>query len=69
MTQNRKKSTSMEHEIIVATVVLYLLICSAVLAMHFLQPEGQETVTSSPSPSHGHFSSGEKSEQASPVLR
>lgn len=58
MTKDRKKTYSLENEVIVAVVALYLLISAVFLAIHYLQPKNQETVTSSPSPSHGHFSGG-----------
>ncbi|MEQ1440079.1 hypothetical protein AAG565_12015 [Fontimonas sp. SYSU GA230001] len=57
MTQNprRKKRRSMENEVIVSVILLYLFIAVTMLAVHHLQPAGQETVTSSQSPSHEHF--------------
>jgi hypothetical protein len=51
--RNRK---SLENEVIVAVVVLYLLIATVMLLVHLLQPAGQETVTSSMSPSHAEQS-------------
>ncbi|MDO9452505.1 MAG: hypothetical protein Q7J29_06555 [Stagnimonas sp.] len=58
MTQNsrRRKQPSMENEVIVAVIVLYLFIALTMMTVHHLQPKGQATVTSSTSPSHGHFS-------------
>lgn len=47
---------SLENEVIVAVVVLYLLIATVMLLVHHLQPVGQETVTSSTSPSHAEQS-------------
>lgn len=49
--QSRNRS-SLEREVIIAVSVLYLLIMGALLAIHYMQPAGQKTVTSSPSPSH-----------------
>lgn len=40
---------NLENEIIVAVVILYLLLSLAIVLVHYLQPEGQETKTSSPS--------------------
>jgi hypothetical protein len=51
----RPNQSSMENEIIVSVIVLYLLLAVAMLTVHHMQPEGQETVTSSTLPSHGHF--------------
>lgn len=48
--------TSLEREVILAVTILYALICAVLLAIHYLQPAGQETVTSSTSPSHDAFS-------------
>ncbi|TAL35933.1 MAG: hypothetical protein EPN97_06745 [Alphaproteobacteria bacterium] len=62
MEKKEKKRDSLEREVIVAVTILYLLIMGAVLAIHYLQPEGQETVTSSPSPSQSHFSVDKKPE-------
>lgn len=47
-----KKSFDLETEVILAVVGLYIFIAAVLLLVHFLQPEGQETHTSSPSPSH-----------------
>jgi len=49
----RPSRRSLENEIIVAVVVLYLLIAIAMVTVHYMQPAGQETTTSSTSPSHG----------------
>ena len=43
---------SLENEIIIAVVILYLLIAGVMVAIHYMQPKGQETSTSSTSPSH-----------------
>jgi len=42
----------MEREVIFSVIALYLLIMFAMLAIHYLQPAGTETQTSSMSPSH-----------------
>jgi hypothetical protein len=47
---------SLENEVIISVVVLYLLIATAMVLVHYLQPVGQETVTSSTSPSHAEQS-------------
>jgi hypothetical protein len=60
MEKNKKKSDSLEREVIMAVTILYLLIMGAVLGIHFSLPEGQATVTSSPSPSQSHFSADKK---------
>lgn len=44
---------SLEREIIIAVVVLYLLITGVMVTVHYIQPPGQQTATSSGSPSHG----------------
>ncbi len=44
---------SLENEIIIAVIVLYLLIATVMVFTHYSQPAGQETATSSMSPSHG----------------
>lgn len=56
MQEEKKDSPSLEREVIVAVTILYLFIMGAVLAIHYLQPAGRQTTTSSPSPSHDHFS-------------
>ena len=43
---------SLEREIIIAVIVLYLTITGVMVTVHYLQPAGQETATSSRSPSH-----------------
>lgn len=53
---NNRIAPTLEREVIISTVALYLLICGALLAVHHFQPPGQETTTSSTSPSHQHFS-------------
>lgn len=53
---NNRITPTLEREVIISTVALYLLICGALLAVHHLQPPGQGTTTSSSSPSHQHFS-------------
>ncbi len=49
----RKRSRfTLEDEVIMAVIGLYLFIAGVLLAIHHLQPSGQPTMTSSPSPSH-----------------
>ena len=36
-----RKTMDLENEIIVAVVILYVIISLALVAVHFLQPEGQ----------------------------
>lgn len=47
---------SLENEIITAVVILYLFIAAVMVTMHYIQPSGQETVTSSTSPAHSERS-------------
>lgn len=54
--ETRSGTPPLEREVIFSTVMLYLLICGALIAVHYLQPAGQQTTTSSPSPSHHEFS-------------
>lgn len=49
----RDPSASLEREVIMAVIILYVLICAVMLAVHYLEPGGSETKTSSNSPSHG----------------
>lgn len=44
---------SLEREIIIAVIVLYLMITGVMITVHYMQPAGQVTTTSSTSPSHG----------------
>lgn len=44
-----RKKMNLENEIIAAVVVLYLFLSAVIVLVHYLQPEGQETKTSSPS--------------------
>ena len=61
MTKPRKRNSStLEREVIVAVIILYALICATMLSIHYLQPAGQETKTSSTSPSHERFYEGAK---------
>ncbi|MBE2179274.1 MAG: hypothetical protein IAE97_02270 [Chthoniobacterales bacterium] len=48
----KRKHHALETEVIWAVVGLYVFIATVLLLIHHLQPEGQETHTSSPSPSH-----------------
>ena len=52
----RQRRRSLEREIIVAVIVLYLMITGVMVTVHYTQPAGQETATSSTSPSHGEQS-------------
>ena len=56
------RTLSLESEVIGAVVVLYLAICGAMLAIHYLQPAQQITRTSSASPSHASFKAGDASD-------
>lgn len=47
-----KHTSNLEREVILAVVFLYLMICTIMLSIHYLQPGGQETKSSSTSPSH-----------------
>ena len=47
---------SLEREIIIAVIVLYLTITGVMVTVHYIQPLGQQTATSSKSPSHGERS-------------
>ena len=53
-TQHRR---SLEREVIIAVIVLYLMITGVMVTVHYVQPPGQPTATSSGSPSHGGRSS------------
>ena len=53
---------SLENEIIIAVIVLYLLIAGVMIFTHYSQPSRQETSTSSMSPSHA----GPAASQAAP---
>lgn len=44
-------SASLEREVIAAVVILYLGICAVMLGLHFAEPGGSATATSSTSPS------------------
>ena len=55
-TPPRQPRRSLEREIIVAVIVLYLMITGVMVTVHYIQPLGQETVTSSRSPSHSERS-------------
>lgn len=51
MKKPRNPSASLEREVILAVIILYVLICAVMLGLHFLAPGGVETTTSSTSPS------------------
>lgn len=44
-------SASLEREVILAVVILYLGICAVMLGLHFMEPSGPATSSSSMSPS------------------
>ncbi|MGH8683713.1 MAG: hypothetical protein ACREUM_00020 [Nitrosospira sp.] len=50
-------SRSLENEVILAVVVLYLLLAIVMTVVHYIQPAEQETITSSTSPSHNEKNS------------
>ena len=56
-TPSPPRRRSLEREIIVAVIVLYLMITGVMVIVHYMQPAGQGTATSSTSPSHGEQSS------------
>lgn len=43
---------SLENEVIMAVIILYVLIASIMVIVHYSQPDEQVTQTSSTSPSH-----------------
>lgn len=51
MSKRPDPSASLEREVILAVVILYVGICAVMLAVHFLEPGGAVTTTSSMSPS------------------
>lgn len=55
----KRKASNLEREVINAVMILYALICIAMLAIHYLQPAGQATETSSTSPAHETLRAGE----------
>lgn len=55
-TSSRPPRRSLEREIIMAVIVLYLMITGVMVTVHYIQPAGQETATSSRSPSHSERS-------------
>lgn len=52
MAKNVRSGSSLEREVITSVIALYVLICLGLLLVHYLQPAGQATDTSSTSPSH-----------------
>ena len=48
----RNTNRSLENEVVLAVIVLYLLLAIVMTVVHYIQPSEQETVTSSMSPSH-----------------
>ena len=57
-----RQKMNLENEIIVAVVTLYLLLSATIVLVHYLQPEGQETKTSSPA--HSEVQEGGSETQA-----
>ena len=55
----KRKASNLEREVINAVMILYALICIVMLAIHYLQPAGQATETSSTSPAHDTLRAGE----------
>jgi L-asparagine transporter-like permease len=47
---------SLENEVIIAIIILYVVIASIMVLVHYLQPKEQVTQTSSTSPSHNEQS-------------
>lgn len=52
MRKRRNASADLEREVILSVIILYVLICAAMIGIHYLQPGGTATSTSSSSPSH-----------------
>lgn len=50
--QTTREDHALETEVIWAVIGLYIFIAGMLLLVHHLQPSGQETRSSSPSPSH-----------------
>jgi hypothetical protein len=48
----QSNNRSLENEVVLAVIVLYLLLAIVMTVVHYIQPSGQETMTSSMSPSH-----------------
>ncbi len=44
-----RKRMNLENEIIIAVIIMYVLLSLAIVLVHYLQPAGQETQTSSSS--------------------
>lgn len=65
----RTPSASLERQVIVSVIVLYLLITLAMLGIHYLQPAGTETETSSSSPSHSSRASGNSPAGQAPAVK
>ena len=51
-----QRRRSLENEVIIAVMILYLLIAFVMVIVHYMQPSGQETATSSTSPAHSEQS-------------
>ena len=64
----KNQHPSLEREVIFSVTILYVLICVGVVAIHYLQPVGQETVTSSTSPSHESLRADDLTGAVAPAL-
>jgi hypothetical protein len=60
----KRKASNLEREVINAVMILYAIISITMLAMHYLQPAGQDTGTSSTSPAHENLRSSQTSRAA-----
>lgn len=68
MKKRRDPSASLEREVILAVVILYVGICAVMLGLHYLEPGGSATATSSMSPSADDLSAAAPAgTQAPPV--
>lgn len=52
MRKRRNSSADLEREVIVSVIILYVLICAAMIGIHYLRPGGAATSTSSPVHAH-----------------
>jgi hypothetical protein len=51
-----QRRRSLENEVIMAVMILYLLIALVMVIVHYMQPSDRETATSSSSPIHSEQS-------------
>lgn len=56
----QSNNRSLENEVILAVIVLYLLLAVVMTIVHYIQPSEQATITSSMSPSHKERTETEK---------